>query len=168
MIPVDLRRGRVLMIGHRDSLHDRLSADPIMRQIELRRCAGATQAMAYLCARACDVVLSDPTSSVTTTLAIARLLSWLRPGVRLIALSPAATNENIMMAIQAHVFAYFSAPFESLEIAHVVRTALGASDWAKRSTWSPICHPVRTATRRSDNDSARLIHVRVVRSARGR
>jgi DNA-binding NtrC family response regulator len=140
----------------------------MMRQIELRRCATATQAMACLCARAWDVVLTDPSSSVATTLAIARLLSWLRPGVRLIARSPTATNENIMMAIRAHVFAYFSAPFDSLEIAHVVRLALGASDWPKRSTWSPICHPVRTATRRSDNGSARLIHVRVVPSARVR
>jgi DNA-binding NtrC family response regulator len=168
MNAVDVRRGRVLMIGQCDSLQDQLSADPVMRRIELRRCAGATGAMASLCARAWDVVLTDPSSSVETTLALARLLSWFRPDVRLIALSPTATNQNIMMAIRAHVFAYFSAPFDSLEIAAVLRTALAASDWPQRSTWCPICHPAGTSARRSDNGSARLVHVRVSLSARVR
>jgi DNA-binding NtrC family response regulator len=147
-------------------LFEQLSSHPKLHELELRRCASAAEAMVYLCAQAWDVVVTDPSLSPNTSLTIARTLSWLRPAVRLIALSPTATNEDIIRAIRAHVFAFFSAPFDSWEIVDVLRTALGASDWQQGSTWCPICHPMRAANRTTFEGSARLVHVRLVTSMR--
>jgi len=49
--------------------------------------------------------------------------------VRVVALWPAATDQEIIAAMRANVFACFTQPFDTAEIADIVRTALQAEQW---------------------------------------
>src|SRR5262249_55495277 len=50
-----------------------------------------------------------------------------RPGARLILLAPSATNEDIVNALRADVFACFTPPFDYHEIVSMVRGAISES-----------------------------------------
>ena len=76
-----------------------------------------------------DVVVTDPETSVRADLAFAREVRQTRPGVRVIVLAPAASPEDVIAAIRAHVFACYSAPFDYIEIAGMVTQALDQPAW---------------------------------------
>ena len=167
MTPQTACRGRVLMIGRPEALYAQLNQHLDLCRLEVISCASATRALKHLWGQPWDVVVTDPSSSTGQCLALARAVSWLRPDVRLIALSPTATTEDIIAAIRAHVFAYFSAPFDPAEIIGVLHTALGASDWLQTSTWVPVCHPIHAAVQLPLDRSPRLVHIRAA-TARSR
>jgi anti-sigma regulatory factor (Ser/Thr protein kinase) len=121
--------GRVLMIGRSEPLFNALRGHPGLRAHDLQCCAGTVEALRRLREQPWDVVLTDPDTSTGESLTVAAEVSLLRPCVRVITLWPAATRQEIITAMRANVFACFSAPFDTLEIADMVRAALGASEW---------------------------------------
>ena len=122
--------GRVLIIGHTSELVDAFAREPALRAHELDTCEGAVEALQRLQARAVDVVVTDPETSVREDLALSALLRERRPGVRIIALAPAALPDDVIAALRAHVFACFARPFAIAEIADMVLEALTADQWS--------------------------------------
>ena len=121
--------GRALVIGKDGWLSDALHASDALRQHEIHRCSGNVEALQTVRERAFDVVLTDSETSISEDLALARELSRARPGVRIIALAPAATQEDLISALRAHVFACFTPPFNPLEIVDMVGSALNVAEW---------------------------------------
>jgi anti-sigma regulatory factor (Ser/Thr protein kinase)/ActR/RegA family two-component response regulator len=121
--------GRVLIIGKDSPLTAALQANELLRGHELVRCGGDVEALYEVRARAFDVAVTNPSTSMTEDLALAGELCRARPGLRVIALAPAATHEDLIAALRAHVFACFTPPFDANEIAGMLRSALDASAW---------------------------------------
>ena len=121
--------GRVLMIGRSEPLFDELRQRSELREHEIQSCDGLVEALRSLRQHSWDVILTDPDTTIGDSLAVAREASLLHPSVRVIALWPAATNQEVIAAMRANVFACFSAPFDLAEIADMVRAALRESDW---------------------------------------
>ena len=121
--------GRVLMIGQSGRFFQAVREDAGLKEDEVQGCADLTDAFRRLRERPWDVVLTDPQTSTAETLAVAAEMSWLHPWIRVIALWPAATDQDVIAAMRAKVFACFSAPFDSVEIADMIRAALRATRW---------------------------------------
>jgi DNA-binding response OmpR family regulator len=117
------------MIGRSNALFDDLRRRAGLTEAETQCCMGMVEALSSLRQRSWDVLLTDPEITTGESLALAEELSLLHPSVRVIALWPAATNQDIIAAMRAKVFACFSAPFDRGEIADMIRTALRATDW---------------------------------------
>ncbi|MGH9307789.1 MAG: ATP-binding protein [Vicinamibacterales bacterium] len=121
--------GRVLMIGRSDALFGELRRHPGLKDHDVQSASGAIDALRHLRDQAWDVLLTDPAASTGDSLDAARELSALSPRIRVIALWPDATQQDVIAAMRAKVFACFSEPFDANEIADMVRAALRATDW---------------------------------------
>src|SRR5688500_12596391 len=118
--------GHILLIAPDDAFFKELRANPGLREHTVQRCPSSVAATRLLRQPHCDVLLADPDTTTGDSLALARDVSLLHPSVRIIALWPAATNQQIIEAMRADVFACFTEPFDSAEIAAMVQTALRA------------------------------------------
>ena len=121
--------GHILLIGSDDAFFKELRANAGLREHDVQSCAGFVDAMRLLRQQPCDVLLTDPDTTTSDSLALARDVSLFHPSVRIIALWPAATNQQIIEAMRADVFACFTEPFDAAEIAAMVQTALRAEQW---------------------------------------
>jgi anti-sigma regulatory factor (Ser/Thr protein kinase) len=90
---------------------------------------GNVEAVQRLRQLAVDVVITDPTTSVTEDLALASEIGAVRPGVKVIVLAPATSHQDVVAALRAQVFACFTAPFDFREVAAMGLSALEAVDW---------------------------------------
>jgi anti-sigma regulatory factor (Ser/Thr protein kinase) len=121
--------GRVLVIGRTHALADELRAAPALQPHQIDTCGGTIEALRQVRARDVDVVVTDPDSSIDEDLACSRELSAIRPGIRTILLAPEATDQEVIAALRADVFACFTAPFDRHAIADMVAVALDDSEW---------------------------------------
>lgn len=121
--------GHILLIGPSEALFDELRAHPGLRDHDVQSCPSFVDAMRRLRQQACDVLLTDPDTTISDSLALARDVSLLHPSVRIIALWPAATDQQIIEALRADVFACFTEPFDFREVGDMVRAALRAEQW---------------------------------------
>jgi len=96
---------------------------------EIEFCAGSAEAIRRVRERAIDVVVTDPETPIEEDVALAGELQRARPAVRVIVLSPEATQADVVEAIRAHVFACFTRPFDWAEIAAMVSSAITADTW---------------------------------------
>ena len=117
--------GRILLIDGGEHAA-KLAASAELRQHEIEHCAGNVEALQRLRARAVDVVVTDPATSIAEDLALVRELATVRPGVRIVALSQAASHEELIAALRAEVYACFVAPFDRAEIVDMIAMALQA------------------------------------------
>ena len=121
--------GRVLVIGRTHTLSDELRAAPALQAHQIDRCSGTIEALHQVRAREVDVVVTDPDTAIGENLACSKELSAIRPGLRTILLAPEASDQEVIAALRADVFACFTAPFDQHAIADMVAAALDASDW---------------------------------------
>jgi anti-sigma regulatory factor (Ser/Thr protein kinase) len=117
------------MIGPGEGLFGQLRDHARLRGHDVYSCAGFVDALHQLREHACDVLITDPAITTGESLAVARELSLLHPSVRIIALWPAATNQDIIEAMRHDVFACFSEPFDLHEVADMVVSALRDPKW---------------------------------------
>ena len=115
---------RVLVAGGDDELRRGLLAARSLQGIDIDLCEGNAAALRSLRRRACDVVITDPETTVAEDLAFVKELLRFRPGVKTIFLAQRTTPEEVVAALRAHVFACFSAPFDYREIADMARKAI--------------------------------------------
>ena len=73
--------------------------------------------------------MTDEATAVDDDLALAAELQQVRPAVRIILLAPEVTQEDVVTAIRAKVFACFTSPFDYAEVASMAGNALGADNW---------------------------------------
>jgi anti-sigma regulatory factor (Ser/Thr protein kinase) len=64
-------------------------------------------------------VITDPTTSFDEDLALADEIRHIRPGIKMIILSPHTAPEEVIAALRAHVFVCFSPPFDAEAIAEM-------------------------------------------------
>lgn len=121
--------GRILVIGRTQTLSDELRSMTRFRRHEIDRSVSAADAVERVRSQNVDVVVTDPEMSVSENLAHSRELQSIRPGIRTILLGPEATEQEVIAALRAHVFACFTAPLDHTAIADMVATALDASAW---------------------------------------
>ncbi|HXE81202.1 MAG TPA: ATP-binding protein [Vicinamibacterales bacterium] len=121
--------GSVLLIGRSEALFDDLRSRPDLREHHLERCSGLVEALRRLKQQSRDVLLTDPEATIEDSLAAAEEVSLRHPSVRVIALWPDATSQEVIAAMRAKVFACFSEPIDRNELAEMVRAALAATDW---------------------------------------
>ncbi len=121
--------GRVMMVGHNEPLFVRLSEHHDLRSHELLYSESLVDALNRLHEQPWDVVVSDLDVSTRESIAFASEMAQLHPCIRIITLWPEATGQDVIAAMRAKVFACFTAPFDTAEVADMVRTALRATDW---------------------------------------
>jgi DNA-binding NarL/FixJ family response regulator/anti-sigma regulatory factor (Ser/Thr protein kinase) len=121
--------GRALVIGKDGAVSKALLESTTLGAHEIHRCAASVEALHLARGRAFDVVVTDSETSIAEDLALAEELVHTRPGIRVIALAPEASHDDLVGALRAHVFAFFTPPFDPQEIVDMVATALKASGW---------------------------------------
>lgn len=120
---------RVLLVGKADAVRASLERAPLPADCELETCGGNVEAVRRLCARAYDVVVSQPSTSIADSLPVVRELQAARPGVRVIVLAAAAAPGEIIAALREQVYSCFTAPLDYAEIAASVVQALRETHW---------------------------------------
>lgn len=115
---------RILLIGSNSELLLALRAHRPLAGCVVEICPGNVETLRALHARAYDVVVTDPRTSVREDLALVEEIRAVRPGVRTLVLALEAAPEEVLAALRAKVFAVFSAPHRSGEIAGMVEYAL--------------------------------------------
>lgn len=120
---------RILLVGRQDALLSRLRDFRTPAEAGVECCDGESDALHRIRSGPVDVVVTDPETSVRADLAFAREMRQTRPGVRVIVLAPAASPDDVIAALRAHVFACYSPPFDYNEIAGMVSQALDQPAW---------------------------------------
>jgi anti-sigma regulatory factor (Ser/Thr protein kinase)/CheY-like chemotaxis protein len=120
---------RVLLVGRADAVRPSLERAPLPPDTEVETCPGNIEAMHRLRARAYDVVVTQPSTSVQDSLPVAHELQEARPGVRVVVLASSAAPAEIIEALRAQVYACFTQPFDYPEIASIVVQALRETNW---------------------------------------
>ena len=126
----NMTRQRVVAIRPEPALVGVLTGVLNSRYYELECAAGDVDALRRVRARAFDVVITDPTTSVDEDVALTLELRGLRPAIKSIVLAPQATHDDVLDAIRTDVFACFTPPFDNNEIASMTARALAAENWS--------------------------------------
>lgn len=120
---------RILAVGAQDALLTVLREFRTPAEAGIESCEGEADALQRLRVTPVEVLITDPTTTVRADLAFAEEVHRTRPGVRVIVLAPAASPDEVIAAIRAHVFACYCAPFDYNEIAGMVAQALEQPAW---------------------------------------
>jgi anti-sigma regulatory factor (Ser/Thr protein kinase) len=91
--------------------------------------AGSADALLRLRMKSFGVVITNPDSTVDEDLSLLQEMRSIRPGVKCIVLARESTPDQVIAALRARVFACFTPPFDSGEIAHLARSAASESPW---------------------------------------
>jgi anti-sigma regulatory factor (Ser/Thr protein kinase) len=118
--------GRVLVIQGEPALADTLRGQLTGHDVE--SCSGNVEALQQVRQKAVDVVLTDPSTSISEDLALVDELRYTRPGIRIIVRAPAADRDDLIAALRARVFACFTPGCDSSDIVDMVRSALADHD----------------------------------------
>ena len=119
---------RILLIGQ-DPIMERLRALPRLAGHEFEACEGGVQALQIVRTRDIGLAVTDPAQPIAEDVALARELRAARPGIKVIVLGPAATSQEIIAAIRAHVFACYTPPFDADDIGAMAASGLEEPDW---------------------------------------
>jgi anti-sigma regulatory factor (Ser/Thr protein kinase)/ActR/RegA family two-component response regulator len=109
--------GRVLVIAADAVASQPLEASLLERNCLVDRAAGSADALRRLRRTAYDVIFTDPATSIEEDLALLLEMRAIRPGARVIVLSPDTTPEEVIAALRARVFLLRTAPFDTGELA---------------------------------------------------
>ena len=120
---------RLLLVGEEEEIRRGLERAPLPPDCEIETCGGNMEAVCRLRARAYDVVITHPLMPMQDSLPVVRELQATSPGVRVIVLAPAVAPTEVIEALRAHVFACFTAPFDTAEIVSIAIQALNESNW---------------------------------------
>jgi anti-sigma regulatory factor (Ser/Thr protein kinase)/CheY-like chemotaxis protein len=120
---------RALLIAADAAFLADLASQPGMGLMRLEQATGGAHALRLLRRTSYDVVLTSPTSAIAEDLALLEELKCVRPGVKVIVLTPSATPEQVIASLRAHAFACFTMPFAMAELAEMVRRAVLNPDW---------------------------------------
>ncbi len=119
---------RVLLIGRDPRLGAALEESLTARSCEFDYAAGSADALRRLRRTPYAVAITDPKTSIEEDLALLAEMRSVRPGLRVIALAPTSTPEEVIAALRARVFLCKTAPFDAEEIADYAARAAVATD----------------------------------------
>jgi anti-sigma regulatory factor (Ser/Thr protein kinase) len=114
---------RILLIGANTEVEGWLRAEPFLAEAVLDRAAGSVHTLRLLRRWHYDAAVMDRGTAVDEDLALLEEMREVRPGLKVVLLTPPAAPEELIRALRAHVFAIFDAPFEPGEVADMVKLA---------------------------------------------
>ena len=120
---------RVLVIGSHVQVSREIGDALCAAAFPMEYSAGHADALQRLRARSFGVVITSPDSSVDEDLALLEEMRAIRPGVKCIVLASESTPDDVIAALRARVFACFTPPFDSGDIAHLACGAASDSQW---------------------------------------
>ena len=120
---------RVLVIGSEAQVSREIAEALSAADFPMEYSAGDADTLQRLRVRSFGVVVTNPDSSVEEDLALLEEMRTIRPGVKCIVLARHSTPDEIIAALRARVFACFTPPFDSVEVAHLARRAASDSEW---------------------------------------
>ena len=118
---------RVLLIGRDPQLGEPLEQELTSRNCIFEYAAGSADALRRLRQTPFSVVVTDPKTSIDEDLALLAEMRAIRPGIRVIVLTPRSTPDEIIAALRARVFLCKSAPFDAYDLANYAEQA--ATTW---------------------------------------
>jgi len=120
--------GRILMVAPDDGLLAALRRSPLLAEHAIDVASAALLALRALRTRSWDVVITSPATSLEEDLEFLEQARVARPGVKVIALAPASSPEDVIRALRARLFACFTPPLDPSEVADMVARAATESD----------------------------------------
>jgi anti-sigma regulatory factor (Ser/Thr protein kinase) len=120
---------RVLIIGSFDPVSRNICEKLETEGIEGHLAAGYADALQQMRMRAFSVVVTSPETPIDEDLALLEEMRLIRPAVRCITLAPKQTPGDVIVAMRAHVFACFSAPYDVEGIVEMARKAALNGSW---------------------------------------
>src|SRR5271156_2811717 len=120
---------RVLIIGSHSQISREIGGALSAAGLPLEYSAGYADALQRLRMRSFGVVITSPDSSVDEDLALLEEIRLIRPGVKCIMLAQSSTPNEVIAALRARVFACFTPPFDTYDIANLARRAASDNQW---------------------------------------
>jgi anti-sigma regulatory factor (Ser/Thr protein kinase)/ActR/RegA family two-component response regulator len=117
---------RVLIIGSHAPVSREVGDSLCAAGLPMEYSAGNADALKRLRIRAFGVVVTSADCALDESLVLIEEMRSIRPALKCIVLANGSTPEEIIAALRARVFACFTPPFDSFEIANLARQA--ASD----------------------------------------
>jgi anti-sigma regulatory factor (Ser/Thr protein kinase)/ActR/RegA family two-component response regulator len=120
---------RVLIIESDPEVSRAIGDSLTAADLTMEYAAGHADAFQRLRTRCFSVVITSPNSDVEEDLALLEEMRSIRPGVKCIVLARQSTPAKVIAALRARVFACFTPPFDSREVANLAREAASDSGW---------------------------------------
>ena len=114
---------RILVIGNDTQVSREIGDSLCAVDFPMEYSAGHADTLQRLRMRSFGVVITDPDSAVDEDLALLEEMRLIRPGVKCIVLARHSTPDEVIAALRARVFACFTPPFDSRDIANLASGA---------------------------------------------
>src|SRR5260370_372041 len=119
---------RVLIIGSHVPVSREIGDALCAASLHMEDWAGHADDLHRLRVRSFGVVITSADSAIEESLALLEEMRSIRPGVKCIVLAHHSTPDEVIAALRARVFACFTPPFDTHEIATLAARAASASN----------------------------------------
>jgi len=120
---------RVLIIGSHTPVSREIGDSLCAASLPMEYSAGHADALQRLRVRSFGVVITSADSAIDESLALLEEMRSIRPGVKCIVLAHHSTPDEVIAALRARVFACFTPPFDTHEIATLAARAASDNQW---------------------------------------
>jgi anti-sigma regulatory factor (Ser/Thr protein kinase)/ActR/RegA family two-component response regulator len=120
---------RVLIIGSHTPVSREIGDALKAADLPMEYAAGPADALKHLRIRSFGVVITSADSEIDENLALLEEMRSIRPGVKCIVLAQHSTPDKVIAALRARVFACFTPPFDTHEIATLTTRAASDNQW---------------------------------------
>jgi len=120
---------RVLIIGSHTPVSREIGDALKAAGLPMEYSAGPADALKHLRIRSFGVVITSADSAIDENLALLEEMRSIRPGVKCIVLAQQSTPDEVIAALRARVFACFTPPFDTHEIATLTARAASDNQW---------------------------------------
>jgi anti-sigma regulatory factor (Ser/Thr protein kinase)/ActR/RegA family two-component response regulator len=120
---------RVLIIGSQTPVSREVGDALTAAGLPMEYSAGHADTLHRLRIRSFGVVITSADSAIEEALALLEEMRTIRPGVKCIVLGHHSTPDKVIAALRARVFACFTPPFDTEEIASMASRAASDSQW---------------------------------------
>ena len=119
----------ILVVGDDPAPLKAIRAEPRLSEARIGTALGEADVLHTLRTCPADVVITDARTPVSSDLVLLNELRLVRPGVRMISIAPATSQDDVVAALRGGVFACFSAPADPAELALMTWHAIQEEDW---------------------------------------
>lgn len=115
---------KILMVGENAELRNHLRTAVALQDCVIETARTEKAALRRLRCTAFDLLLTAPATPLDHDLELLEELRAVQPGLKIIILAAAATPDDVIAAMRAHVFACFTTPYNAVEVVEMVEKAL--------------------------------------------
>ena len=112
---------RILIIEDHNHVSHAIGDHLTAARLPLEYAAGNTDSLQRLRLRSFGVIITSADSAIEESLALLQEMRSIRPALKCIVLAPHTTPDKVIAALRARVFACFTPPFDSHEIANLAK-----------------------------------------------